>query len=85
MDPPGFEPGASALQGRRSPRLSYGPILSWSDRFDLVSDCHHKMLIRSKIRIFGVEENAQHFLNSEIIKFRMHTNTKVFDCFFVRR
>ena len=26
MDPPGFEPGASALQGRRSPRLSYGPI-----------------------------------------------------------
>ena len=27
MDPPGFEPGASALQGRRSPRLSYGPIL----------------------------------------------------------
>ena len=27
MDPPGFEPGASALQGRRSPSLSYGPIL----------------------------------------------------------
>ncbi len=26
MDPPGFEPGASALQGRRSPSLSYGPI-----------------------------------------------------------
>ena len=25
MDPPGFEPGASALQGRRSPSLSYGP------------------------------------------------------------
>ena len=45
MDPPGFEPGASALQGRRSPRLSYGPILSWFDRFDLVSDCHHKMFI----------------------------------------
>lgn len=53
MDPPGFEPGASALQGRRSPRLSYGPILSWFDRFDLVSDCHHKMFKRSKIGIFG--------------------------------
>ena len=26
MDPPGFEPGASALQGRRSSSLSYGPI-----------------------------------------------------------
>ena len=25
MDPPGFEPGASALQGQRSPSLSYGP------------------------------------------------------------
>ena len=25
VDPPGFEPGASALQGRRSPSLSYGP------------------------------------------------------------
>ena len=28
MDPPGFEPGASALQGRRSPSLSYGPTLN---------------------------------------------------------
>ena len=27
VDPPGFEPGASALQGQRSPSLSYGPIL----------------------------------------------------------
>lgn len=27
MDPPGFEPGASALQGQRSPSLSYGPII----------------------------------------------------------
>lgn len=27
VDPPGFEPGgASALQGQRSPSLSYGPI-----------------------------------------------------------
>ena len=67
MDPPGFEPGASALQGRRSPRLSYGPILSWFDRFDLVSDCHHKML------------------NARKSGFSAHTNTKVFDCFFVRR
>ena len=25
MDPPGFEPGASGLQSRRSPSLSYGP------------------------------------------------------------
>ena len=25
MDPSGFEPEASALQGRRSTRLSYGP------------------------------------------------------------
>ena len=25
VDPPGFEPGASALQGQRSPSLSYGP------------------------------------------------------------
>ena len=27
VDPPGFEPGASALQGQRSPSLSYGPII----------------------------------------------------------
>ena len=25
MDPPGFEPGASGLQSRRSPSLSSGP------------------------------------------------------------
>lgn len=35
MDPPGFEPGASALQGQRSPRLSYGPMYK---RFDFVDD-----------------------------------------------
>ena len=29
MDPPGFEPGASALQGQRSPSLSYGPIIGF--------------------------------------------------------
>ena len=39
MDPPGFEPGASALQGRRSPSLSYGPIcVDMVD--DLVFSCH---------------------------------------------
>lgn len=38
MDPPGFEPGASALQRRRSPRLSYGPILSIGFGRILVSD-----------------------------------------------
>lgn len=37
-------------------------------------------------KIFGVEENAQHFLNSEIINFACTPNTKVFDYFFfVRR
>ena len=28
MDPPGFEPGASGLQSRRSPSLSYGPKMT---------------------------------------------------------
>ena len=61
MDPPGFEPGASALQGRRSPRLSYGPILSWFDRFDLVSDCHKKMTNRSKIIRFSAHQTQKVF------------------------
>lgn len=49
MDPPGFEPGASALQGQRSPSLSYGPI-TIKESFDLVDDlvfdCHKKYQIK---------------------------------------
>ena len=47
MDPPGFEPGASALQGRRSPSLSYGPICVGSGRI-LVSGCHQKNFFMCK-------------------------------------
>ena len=52
MDPPGFEPGASALQGQRSPSLSYGPILIRTKSIsrhskidDLVFDCYISNII----------------------------------------
>ena len=48
MDPPGFEPGASALQGRRSPSLSYGPIcVGMVD--DLVFSCHRSLFLFKEV------------------------------------
>ena len=35
MDPPGFEPGASALQGQRSPNWATGPTYENQSIIDL--------------------------------------------------
>ena len=40
MDPPGFEPGASALQGQRSPSLSYGPNIDFVETDKSVQMCN---------------------------------------------
>ena len=53
MDPPGFEPGASALQGRRSPSLSYGPILKKGMvELILVFEWHTRITTPQKIFFF---------------------------------
>ena len=52
MDPPGFEPGAFALQGQRSPNWATGPYLeelsplfNESKIDDLVFDCYISNII----------------------------------------
>ena len=47
MDPPGFEPGASALQGQRSPSLSYGPNIDFVVWIINSKKCTH--LLHTKI------------------------------------
>lgn len=47
MDPPGLEPGASALQGQRSPNWATGPYNDSVD--DLVFDCNKSTYISNSI------------------------------------
>ena len=55
MDPSGFEPEASALQGQRSTRLSYGPgyIYDYKKR-------------ESRTNNFGFEKNNKEVIHPQV-------------------